>query len=150
VRRFSFPAIALLAICFCTLCFAENGPAKVGGKWQVSWTGRIGVEKATLSLQQTSTDLSGTFEDLHGVSQLTGKVENNEITFDVAFKGKKPYTIVFAGTLENGSLKGSSKSKDAGGYLGHGGEIVQPDHPWTATRIDGSADQMLMQSSIKN
>jgi hypothetical protein len=137
VRKFSFPAYILSVILFSTVAFAESGPASVAGKWQVSWTGRIGTENAVLLLRQSGTNLSGTFRDVHGVSQVTGKIENAAVSFDVAFQGKKPFTIIFTGTLENGSLKGSSKSKDAGGYLGHGGEIIQPDRPWTAKRGRG-------------
>jgi hypothetical protein len=34
-------------------------------------------------------------------------------------------------------INGKSRAKNvegAGAYLGHGGEVVQPDHPWTASR----------------
>ena len=147
MRKFS---VFIPLFLFCILCLGENGPVKVAGKWQVSWIGRIGTEQAVLALQQNGPDLTGTFQDLRGTSPLTGKVENNTLTFDVAFQGKKPFTIVFTGVLENGAIKGSSRSKEAGGYLGHGGEIVNPERPWTATRADDNAEQKLTSSSAKN
>jgi len=68
---------------------------------------------------------------------LSGTVEGNNISFDVPFQGSRAYTIAFKGTLEGDKISGTSQAKNMGStgpYLGHGGEIVQPEHPWTATR----------------
>jgi len=50
--------------------------------------------------------------------------------------------IRFSGTAEGGELKGTSQAVGVGGpgaYLGHAGEVVQPEHPWTAKRANSSA-----------
>ncbi len=109
--------------------------ANVAGKWRVSWTGRLGTETAVLQLKQNGGAINGTFQDIRGTSSLSGEVEDKNLSFEVMFQGKRPFTIVFTGAAANGKISGTSKAKDADGYLGHGGEIVQPEHPWTATHI---------------
>jgi hypothetical protein len=120
-------------------------PADVSGDWQVSWEVRMGTNPGTLHLQQNGAKLTGTFKDLHGLSSVSGTVENNRLVFDVVFQGKYPFNVRFTGTAGSDKLEGSSHAvnvkvgdkDEAGAYLGHGGEIVHPDHPWTATRVAG-------------
>lgn len=112
-------------------------PADVAGKWEMSWTGRLGTEKCTLELQQDSTKVKGTFRDLRGDSSLSGTIEGNKLSFDVEFKGPRPFTTRFAGSIDSDKITGTSRAVGAGSsgaYLGHAGEIVQPEHPWAATR----------------
>ena len=118
--------------------FAAENPAHVQGKWQASWTGRLGSEPVTLMLKQHGTKLSGKLFRASAAMPLTGSIEGKEISFVVNFPGPKPYTILFKGSLKGDSIKGTSQAQDvgpSGAYLGHGGEIVQPDRPWTATRV---------------
>jgi hypothetical protein len=113
-------------------------PADVSGKWQVSWQGRLGTEQCTLQLQQDGTKLSGTFQDQRGLSPLAGTVDDKQVSFEVQFQGPRPFTTKFKGTLDSGKIEGPSQAIGVGGsgaYLGHGGEIVQPEHPWSAKRI---------------
>jgi len=117
---------------------AQSQGADVAGDWQVSWKGRLGTEQATLHLQRDGGKLTGTFQDARGVSQLSGTVDEKRVSFEVQFQGKRPYTIRFTGTAESGKIEGTSEAVGVGAYLGHGGEIVQPQHPWIAKR---SADQ---------
>jgi FlaG/FlaF family flagellin (archaellin) len=109
----------------------------VSGKWQLSWQARLGTEQATVELEQKGTKLRGTFHDLHHSCQLSGTIDGANISFDVLFDEARPYTIAFRGTVDGDSITGTSQAQNIGGskaYLGHGGEIVQPEHPWTATR----------------
>lgn len=113
-------------------------PADVSGKWQVSWQGRLGTEQCTLQFEQAGTKLSGTFQDQRGLSPLAGTVDDKQVSFEVQFHGPRPFTTKFKGTLDSGKIEGTSQAIGVGGsgaYLGHGGEIVQPEHPWTAKRI---------------
>lgn len=140
MRKFSHSVIFFwlfiwASILWCGLSFGEDPPANISGKWQVAWTGRLGTENAILDLRQKGPVVSGTFHDLHGDSVLSGSVEKNAVAFDVQFKGVRPFTISFSGTVAEGAMKGSSKAKGVSAYMGHGGEIVQPDRPWTATRV---------------
>ncbi|MGA2697585.1 MAG: hypothetical protein ABSE92_16090 [Terriglobales bacterium] len=139
----SFIPIIFLLILSCALSFGEDQPADVSGKWQVAWTGRLGTENAILDVHQNGPVLSGTLHDLHGDSVLSGTVEKNAVSFDVEFKGTRPYTISFSGTVDEGAMKGSSKAKGVAAYMGHGGEVVQPDRPWTATRVSENKTKKL-------
>lgn len=118
-------------------------PLNISGKWQVAWQGRLGTEQCTLQLQQDSTNqLKGTLQDLHGVSSLSGTMEGKKVVFDVTIQGLRPYTTRFAGTVEADKIEGTSQAINVGGsgaFLGHGGEIVQPEHPWTAKRAANQA-----------
>jgi hypothetical protein len=114
-------------------------PADVSGDWQVSWEVRLGTDTGTLHLQQDGKKLTGTFKDLHGLSPLAGTIDESRISFDVQFQGKYPFTTRFTGSANGGKMQGTSEAinvNDGGGaFLGHGGEIVHPEHPWTATRV---------------
>jgi hypothetical protein len=144
-------------------CFAQASgsnaakaaePANVSGKWQMSWTGRLGTEKCALDLQQDSAKLKGTFQDQRGSSTLSGSVDGNKISFDVEFKGPKPFTTRFTGTADGEKITGTSQAMGIGGsgaYLGHAGEIVQPEHPWSATRgTDQTKDQPNPSAEVKS
>jgi hypothetical protein len=118
-------------------CLMAGDPANVAGTWQISWQVRLGAAHATVQLTQDGAKLSGTFQEMGVSSHLSGSVEGKNISFDVEFPGPRPYTIEFTGTVEGEKISGKSRAKDvegAGAYLGHGGEVVQPDHPWTASR----------------
>jgi hypothetical protein len=117
-------------------------PADVSGKWQISWEGRLGAEQCTLDLHQDGAKLTGTLQDLHGVSPISGTVVDKEILFDAQFSGKRPFTIRFKGTIDTAAnaveIKGTSQAVGIEGsgsaYLGHAGEVTQPEHPWSAKR----------------
>jgi hypothetical protein len=132
-------------------CFAQsNGnavtaaePANLAGKWEMSWTGRMGTEKCMLELQQNSAKLKGTFQDQRGDSSLSGTIDGNKISFEVEFKGPRPFTTRFTGSIDGDKITGTSQAVGVGGagaYLGHAGEIVQPEHPWTATRAKDASN----------
>ena len=115
-------------------------PANVSGKWQVSLEGRLGTEEGVMQLQQDGAKLTGTFEDIHGLSPLSGTVAENRVSFDVQFGGQRPFAIRFNGSLDKaggGEIKGTSEAILPDGsrvFLGHAGEVVHPEHPWTAKR----------------
>jgi hypothetical protein len=128
--------IYFLFLMFSTTLMATD-QAEVAGAWQVSWQVRLGTAHATVQLTQDGSKLSGTFEEMGVSSKLSGSVEGKNISFDVQFPGPRPYTIEFTGTVDGEKISGKSFAKGiegAGAYLGHGGEVVQPDHPWTASR----------------
>ena len=117
---------------------AAAPPADVSGKWQVSWQGRLGTEQCKLQLQRDGTKLTGTLQDQRGLSPLSGTVDDKQISFDVKFQGPRPFTTRFKGTVDAGKIEGTSQAIGVGGsgaYMGHAGEVVQPEHPWTAKRI---------------
>jgi hypothetical protein len=116
---------------------APKDAIDVSGDWQASWQGRLGAEQCTLHVQTEGGKLTGTFKDLRGTSALAGTVDGRRISFDVRFPGARPFTIRFTGTADDSTIKGTSQAVGMGGsgaYLGHAGEVVQPEHPWTAKR----------------
>jgi opacity protein-like surface antigen len=126
-------------------------PVDVSGKWQVAWQGRLGTEQCTLQLQQDSSNkLKGTLQDLHGISPLSGTIDGKKVVFDVTIQGSRPFTTQFTGTVDADKIKGTSQAINVGGagaFLGHGGEVVQPEHPWTAKRV---ADQPAQSNAGSN
>lgn len=128
-----------------SLLGAESHPANVRGKWQASWTGRLGSEPVMLVLKQQGSKLTGKVLRGSVATPLSGTIDGNDISMLVKFAGPKPYTILFKGSVEGDSIKGTSQAQNvgsSGAYMGHGGEIVQPDRPWTATRMDAKQQQV--------
>jgi hypothetical protein len=116
----------------------------ISGDWQVSWQGRLGTEECVLHFQKEGAKLTGTFDDLRGSFPVAGTVDGKQITFEVHFPGPRPFTTRFTGTVANGKIEGTSQAIGVGGsgaYLGHGGEVVQPEHPWTAKRAAEATTQ---------
>ena len=147
-----FPAIAILFACIVMISAPSTAQdsststaAKaqdVSGYWQVSWQGRLGSEKGTLQLQQDGKKITGTFQDVHGLSSLSGTIEGKQISYEVQFQGARPFTTRFSGTLdktgEDAKIVGTSQAIGVGAtgaYMGHAGEVVQPEHPWSAKRV---------------
>jgi opacity protein-like surface antigen len=111
--------------------------SNISGRWEVSWQARLGTDQAVVELQQSGSKLTGTFRDPHHTCPLSGTIDGKNISFEVEFQAARPYTIGFKGTVDGEKISGTSQAQNVGGkgaYLGHGGEIVQPEHPWTATR----------------
>jgi hypothetical protein len=135
-------AIFLLAVATSLAVVAEDAsmvsqPLSVAGRWQMSWQARLGTEDATIELVQNGSNLCGVFHDPRHSSSLSGTIEGKNISFDVPFPGARPYTIAFKGTVDGDKITGASTARNisgSGAYLGHGGEIVQPEHPWSAIR----------------
>lgn len=159
------PSVSLEAAQAAQIADERRGQvANVGGDWQVVWTGRLGAEQCVLHLQQDGTKLTGTLKDLRGLSSLSGSIDEKQISFDVEFKGKYPFTTRFTGTVDAGKrdvkadnvkagitkIEGTSQALGSGAYLGHAGEVTQPDHPWTATRIAGQTSHSPEASTTPN
>ncbi|MGA7947845.1 MAG: hypothetical protein WBP65_16570 [Candidatus Sulfotelmatobacter sp.] len=149
-RRWSKPILSLL-FAFATLSAggAQASPSdepptlknvklktvKVGGKWRIAWDVRLGTVRGILVLKQQADQVTGTFEEYGKTYPLTGSLQGQAITFDVPFTGQVPYTIEFKGTVERTKMTGTSELKGGGhGFLGHAGEVDEPQRPWTATK----------------
>jgi hypothetical protein len=115
--------------------------ADFAGSWQVVWQGRLSIERCVLHFEQDGTKLAGTFQDLRGIMPLTGTVDGKKISFEVRFNGPNPFTTRFIGTANGEKIEGTSQAVGVAAYLGHAGEIVHPEHPWTATRVPNLPSQ---------
>ena len=146
-HRFLFVFSPVLAISMCLAAVAEDpatSSADLSGKWQISWQARLGTEQATVEFRQVGDKVSGTFKDLHGSEALTGRLQGKQLTFEVQFDGPRPFTIGFSGKVDGEKLTGTSQAKNvgtSGAYMGHGGEVVQPEHPWTGERVANHTTQ---------
>jgi hypothetical protein len=112
--------------------------AKVRGKWRIAWDVRLGTVRGILDLKQSAAQVTGTFfEELNRETySLSGDIQGKDITFDVTFpRGSRPYTIEFKGAVDGDKMTGTSSMNSAGQvYLGHGGEVEEPQRPWIATK----------------
>lgn len=127
------------------LLWAQGHSPNVQGRWLASWTGRLGSEPVVFVLKQHGINLTGKILRGAVATPLTGTVNGNHISLLANFAAPKPYTVLFKGAVEGDSIKGTSQAQnvgDSGAYLGHGGEIVQPDRPWTATRVHANKHQV--------
>jgi hypothetical protein len=107
----------------------------VGGKWRIAWDVRLGTVRGILVLKQSANQVTGTFQEYGKTYTLSGSIQGRAITFEVPFPGPRPYTIEFKGTVEGGQITGASGLKGArNAFLGHAGEVDEPQRPWTATR----------------
>jgi len=127
--------------------------ARVAGNWQVAWQGRLGTEHCTVHFEQDGTKLTGTLQDLRGVMPLSGTVDEKKISFEVQFGGLRLFTTRFTGTANGDKIDGTSQAVGVGGggaFLGHPGEIVHPEHPWTAERVAEQPSQATQAGSNSN
>lgn len=114
---------------------AKLKTVKVGGKWRIAWDVRLGTVRGILDLKQHADQVTGTFEEYGKTYPLSGSIQGQAIIFDVPFSGPRPYTIEFKGTIERGKMTGTSASKGGGQvFLGHAGEVDEPQRPWIATK----------------
>jgi hypothetical protein len=117
------------------LLSAKVKPARVGGKWRIAWDVRLGTVRGILDLKQSANQVTGTFEEYGQTYSLSGTIAGNAITFDIPFTGLRPYTIEFKGTVERDKMTGTSALKGEGrAFLGHAGEVDEPQRPWNATK----------------
>lgn len=109
--------------------------AKVAGKWRIAWDVRLGTVRGILVLKQKADNLTGTFLEYGKSYALSGSVQGRAVTLVIPFTGPYPYTIEFNGTVDGNKIIGTSHSKGGGEvFLGHAGEVDEPQRPWTATR----------------
>jgi hypothetical protein len=114
---------------------AKVKPAKVSGKWRIAWDVRLGTVRGILDLKQSATRVTGTFEEYGQTYSLSGTIAGKAISFDIPFTGPRPYTIEFKGTVERDKMTGTSALKGEGrAFLGHAGEVDEPQRPWSATK----------------
>jgi hypothetical protein len=108
---------------------------KVGGKWRIAWDVRLGTVRGILVLKQHGAQVTGTFEEYGKSYTLLGSIQGQAISFEVSFTGPRPYTIEFKGSVDGGRMRGTSHLAGGGhAFLGHAGEVDEPQRPWTATK----------------
>lgn len=108
----------------------------VAGNWQISWEARIGTEMATVRFLQDDAKLSGVFHGQLGSPAVAGTVDGKKVSFTFEFTGKYPFTLAFAGLLENDKMSGKFEVRGvASGYDPHGENARPTDYSWKASRL---------------
>jgi hypothetical protein len=127
------PWILLLASC--SAFAAQNQPAAVAGKWQLSWEARLGTERGTVLLEQQESKLSGTYQGRLGSPKVSGNIEGKNVVLNLDFPGSHPFTLVFKGIVEGDKMAGKFDVRGVpAGYDSHGENAHPTNYSWTAVR----------------
>lgn len=104
--RWVFVAVAVLA--FVAVGAAQDKPANVAGKWEMSWEGPRGPQTSTLTLEQDGANLKGTMSGRRGDTPITGTVKGKNVTIVVERETPQgKFTQEFKGTVDGASMKGT-------------------------------------------
>ena len=83
-------------------------PAKVAGKWELTWEGRNGTQTSAVTFEQDGEKLKGTISGPRGESPFEGSIKGKDITFSV--KRQTPngeFVQEFKGTVDGDTMKGT-------------------------------------------
>lgn len=109
--RWAMVAVAVLAVVAAGA--AQEKPANVAGKWEMTWEGPRGPQTSTLTLEQNGADLKGTMSGRRGDTPITGKVKGKEVTIIVERETPQgKFTQEFKGTVDGASMKGTLAMRD--------------------------------------
>ena len=86
----------------------EKPAASMTGTWAIEAHHSAGVSNPTATITQTGEKLNGTYVGSYGESVLTGSIKDNkEFTFSVEIGTEQKVTVVYTGTLDGDTIKGS-------------------------------------------
>ena len=131
-----------LCLCILTLMLtpgfavaADNAPASVAGKWQLSWEARIGTERGTMQLEQVNSTLTGSYHGHLDSPRITGIVDGKNVTLKLEFQRAHPFTLVFKGRVDGARMAGKFEIQDVpDGYDWHGENARPSNYSWSAIR----------------
>ena len=134
--------IGLLFLCILTLMLtpafalaADNAPASVAGKWQMSWEARIGTERGTMQLEQVDSTLTGSYHGHLNAPKITGTVDGKNIILKLEFQRTHPFTLVFTGGVDGDKMAGKFEIQDVpDAYDWHGENARPSNYAWKAIR----------------
>ena len=85
------------------------------GTWLLETHHSAGVSTPTVTITQTGEKLSGKYVGSYGESELTGNIKDNkEFTFRVDIGTEQKVTVVYTGTLDGDTVKGSMTMGEMG------------------------------------
>ena len=86
----------------------EKPAPSMTGTWAIEAHHSAGVSNPTATITQTGDKLNGKYVGSYGESVLTGSIKDNkEFTFSVEIGTEQKVTVVYTGTVEKDSVKGS-------------------------------------------
>jgi hypothetical protein len=86
----------------------EKPAPTMTGTWAIEAHHSAGVSTPTATITQTGEKLTGKYTGSYGDSELTGSIKDNkEFTFTVEIGTEQKVRVVYTGTLDGHSIKGS-------------------------------------------
>jgi hypothetical protein len=85
------------------------------GTWQLETHHSAGTSTPTVTITQTGEKLAGKYVGSYGESELTGTIKDNkEFTFRVIIGTEQKVEVVYTGTLDGDTIKGSMTMGEMG------------------------------------
>jgi hypothetical protein len=102
-------SLAVLAVAMLAAAVAAQGPAKVAGKWEMSWEGPQGPATATLVFEQDGENLKGSYTGPRGgEAPLTGSIKGKDISFSITRQTPRgEMKIDYKGKVDGDTIKGT-------------------------------------------
>ncbi|MBA2304185.1 MAG: hypothetical protein H0W08_16355 [Acidobacteria bacterium] len=85
----------------------EKPAATLTGTWALEAHHSAGVSTPTATITQTGDKLTGKYTGSYGDSELTGSIKGPEFTFSVEIGTEQKVRVVYTGTLDGNTIKGS-------------------------------------------
>ena len=85
----------------------EKPAATLTGTWAFEVQHSAGTSTPTVTITQTGEKLTGKYVGSYGESVLTGSIKGSEFTFSLEIGTEQKVTVVYTGTLDGDTVKGS-------------------------------------------
>lgn len=85
----------------------EKPAATMTGTWAIEANHSAGTSTPTVTITQTGEKLSGKYVGSYGEAPLTGSIKGSEFTFRVEIGTEQKVEVVYTGTLDGDTIKGS-------------------------------------------
>jgi hypothetical protein len=85
----------------------EKPAATMTGTWAIEANHSAGTSTPTVTITQTGEKLSGKYVGSYGEALLTGSIKGAEFTFRVEIGTEQKVEVVYTGTLDGDTIKGS-------------------------------------------
>jgi len=93
----------------------EKPAPTMTGTWAIEAHHSAGVSNPTATITQTGEKLTGKYVGSYGESVVTGSIKDNkEFTFSVEIGTEQKVTVVYTGTLDGDTIKGSMTMGEMG------------------------------------
>lgn len=94
-----------------------QAPAKVAGKWELSWEGRNGTQTSTVTFEQDGEKVKGTMNMTFGQQSrevpLEGTVKGKDLTFSTKIQTPNgEMTREYKAVVDGDTMKGSFAARD--------------------------------------
>ncbi len=85
----------------------EKPAATLTGTWALEVQHSAGTSTPTATITQTGEKLAGKYVGSYGESVLTGSIKGADFTFSVEIGTEQKVTVVYTGTLDGDTVRGS-------------------------------------------